>query len=83
MPIRTTQTTVRFAARFGLPGLDEPLPPGEYRIDQDEQLIEGKLSQAWLRVGAFIHLPAIGSTGPLHQMLPISPAELDAAITKD
>ena len=46
--------------RFLLPGFDAPQPAGDYRVDQDEELIEAFSRLAWRRVGAFIHLPAIG-----------------------
>lgn len=80
---RTTQTTVRFASPFLLPGLDEPQPAGEYRVDHDEEAIEGVSHLAWRRVCTFIHLPAIGAPATLRQMLPVNPADLEAALAKD
>jgi hypothetical protein len=83
MTTRTTQTTVNFSSFVHLPGLNEPLPPGEYRVDQDEEMIEAGSRIAWHRIGAFIHLPAIGTPAMVHQMLPISTAALDAALAKE
>lgn len=83
MTTRTTQTVVRFSSSFLLPGVDGPQPAGEYRVDQDEELIEALSSLAWRRVGAFIHLPAIATQGLARQMLPINPADLDAALEQD
>lgn len=83
MTTRTTQTVARFSSPFLLPGLDKPQPAGDYRVDQDEELIETVSRLAWRRVGAFVHLPAIGSSAPTHQMVPVSPAALDAALEKD
>ena len=57
MASRTTQTVVHFSSAFRLPGFDEPQPAGDYRVDHDEESIEGISRLAWRRVGAFIHLP--------------------------
>lgn len=83
MTTRTTQTTVRFSSAVLLPGLDEALPAGDYLVDHDEEVIEDLSRIAWRRTGAFIHVPAIGSRSLTRQMLPITPADLDAALEKD
>lgn len=83
MTTRTTQTVARFSSPFLLPGFDAPQPAGDYRIDQDEELIEVFSRLAWRRVGTFIHLPAISATGSTQQMVPINPADLDAALEKN
>lgn len=83
MTTRTTQTVVRFAAPFMLLGFDAEQPAGDYRVDQDEELLEISSRLAWRRVSAFIHLPAIGLDSHTHQMAPIDPADLDAALEKD
>jgi hypothetical protein len=83
MTTRTTQTIVRFTAPFMLPGFDAAQPVGDYRVDQDEELLDISSRLAWKRVGAFIHLPAIGIDGKTHQIALIDPAVLDAALEKD
>jgi len=83
MTTRTTQTIIRFSAPFMLPGFDVPQPAGEYRVDQDEELLEVSSRLAWRRVSAFVHLPAIGIDGQTHQMVPIDPADLDATLEKE
>ncbi len=83
MTTRTTQTVVRFSSPFLLPGFDAPQPAGDYRVDQDEELIEVLSHITWRRVGAFLHLPDIGTDGQTHQMVPVRPAELDAALERD
>jgi|SRR5690606_24808967 hypothetical protein len=80
---RTTQTIVRFSVPFMLPGFDAAQPAGDYRVDQDEELLEVSSRLAWRRVGAFVHLPAIGIDGQAHQMAPIDLKDLDAALAKD
>ena len=83
MTTRTTQTVVRFTAPFILPGFDAAQPAGAYRVEQDEELLEVSSRLAWIRVGAFIHLPANGIEGDTQQMAPIDPADLDAALEKN
>jgi hypothetical protein len=80
---RTTQTVVHFSAAFELPGLDEALPAGDYRVDHDEESIDGASWLAWRGVGSFIHLPAVATPTSTRQMLPINPADLEAALKKD
>ena len=41
MNTRTKHTTVKFTAPFSLRGVDEIQPPGDYAIDEDEELIDG------------------------------------------
>lgn len=83
MTTRSTQTVVRFSLPFLLPGFDAPQPAGDYRVDQDEELIEVFSRLAWRRVNAFVHLPAIGMDDQTHQMVPIDPADLEAALERD
>jgi hypothetical protein len=83
MTCRTKQTIVHFSSAFQLPGFDVLQPAGEYRVDYDEEVIDGLSRLAWLRVAAFIHLPAVGTTGSAQQMVPINPADLDAALEQD
>ncbi len=83
MATRTTQTVVHFASPFLLPCLDAPEPAGDYRVEHDEESIEGAAWFAWRRVNSFIHLPALGSNGSTHQMVPVDPTDLDAALEKD
>jgi hypothetical protein len=83
MASRTTQTVVHFSAPFRLPEFDTLQPAGDYHVDHDEEAIEGASWLGWRRVGAFIHLPGIGMHGLTQQMVPINPADLDAALEKD
>ncbi|TPI50563.1 hypothetical protein FJ417_29925 [Mesorhizobium sp. B3-1-7] len=82
MTTRTTPTVVRFNAAFMLPGFDAPRPPGDYRVDLDDESFEGARS-AWRRVAAFVHLPAISAKESTRQMVPIEPATLEAALVED
>src|SRR5688572_14170681 len=83
MTTRTTQSIAHFSSAFLLPGFDLPQPAGDYRVDYDEQSIEAASRLAWRRVGAFIYLPAIAVQCSMQQMVPINPADLEAALAKD
>jgi hypothetical protein len=80
---RTKHYTVHFAAPFALSGLDEIQPPGDYAIDEDEQLIDGISWLAYRRVATFIHLPAISSSSMTSQLVAIDPYELAVALQQD
>ena len=69
MNTRTKHTIVRFTAPFSLSGVDEIQPPGDYAIDEDEELIDGLSWLAYRRVATFIHIPAISSTDRLRSQL--------------
>jgi hypothetical protein len=83
MATRSTQTVVCFSSTFELAGADAALPAGSYRVDHDEESIEGLSWLAWRRTASFIYLPRIGQRGTTHQMTLIDPADLDAALEKD
>ena len=83
MASRNTQIVIHFSAPFSLPGFDTMQLAGDYRVDLDEEAIEGASWLGWRRVGAFIDLPGIGMRGSTQQMVPINPAYLDAALEKD
>jgi hypothetical protein len=77
MSTRTTETVVHFSLPFRLPDLDEIQPAGDYKIEQDEELIEGLSRLAYQRVATFIHLPAISADTRTRQVLKIDPNVLE------
>lgn len=83
MSTRTKHTTVHFSAPFALRGVEEIQPPGEYAIDEDEELIDGISWLAYRRVATFIHLPALASNSRISQLVSIDHAELEAALQQD
>lgn len=80
MSKRTTQTTVHFSDPFLLHGFDAQQPAGDYRIEREEEVIEGLSWLAWHCVATFIHLPAISADGMTRQMVQIDPADLAGII---
>lgn len=82
MTARTTNMIMRFASPFDLPGLDAPQPAGDYSVDIDEEEISGATWSAWTRSAVFIHLPAVEARSMTHQMISLSPEQLDAILAK-
>jgi len=83
MTIRTTTNTVTFARPFVLGDFDEVQPAGEYRVETDEELLEGISFPAYRRVLSLIHLHASPDHPGRAQMLSINPNDLDAALMRD
>ncbi|MBB4192131.1 hypothetical protein GGE45_003206 [Rhizobium aethiopicum] len=74
---RTTDTIVRFSAPFALPDLVGEMPPaGDYKIEQDEEPIEGLSWLAYCRVATYIHLPSIAEGNRLRRIVRIEPTAL-------
>ena len=79
--IRTTTKTVTFHRPFHLKGVDRVLPPADYRVMTDEELI-GELSfSAFRRVSTRILLPT--ESGCAVEMVDIDPSDLQAAMDRD
>ena len=78
--MRTTTKTVRFQRPFCLKGVDRLLPPADYRVMTDEELIEGLSFPAYHRVSTAIFVPA--SSGSAIEMVTIDPLDLQAAQDK-
>lgn len=83
MTVRTSETTVTFRHPFALAALDGPQPAGSYRLVTDEEEILGLSFLAFRRTATLLHLPAIAVTGTARQVVPVDPAELEAAMTAD
>ena len=83
MTTLTIQNITRVSSSYLLPGFDAPQTVGDYRVDQDEELIDIFSRLAWRRVGAFGHLPAIGAVGRTHQRVTTDTLDLEAALEKD
>jgi len=81
MSMRATTKTVTFHRPFCLKGVDRELPPGDYRVVTDEELIEGLSFSAYHRVSTVIFAPA--PSGSAVEMVAIDPADLKAAKERD
>jgi hypothetical protein len=83
MTTRTTETTVTFRRPFTLVALDVAQPAGTYRVETDEELLEGLSFDAFQRVATMLHLPAMSASGGRRQVITVDPAELAAALEAD
>jgi hypothetical protein len=81
MTMRTTNKTVTFHRPFCLKGVDRLLPPADYRVVTDEELIEGLSFSAYHRVATAIFVPA--PSGSAVEMVSIDPLDLQAAQEQD
>ncbi|PDT83263.1 hypothetical protein [Sinorhizobium sp. BJ1] len=80
---RTNHRRVHFTGPFWIPDLGEMVPPGDYDVDEDEELIEGISRLAYRRVATFIRLPATAENKFRMRLLAIAPEELDRLIAVD
>lgn len=83
MSTRSKHSIVHFTAPFALRGVAEIQPPGEYAIDEDEELIDGISWPAYRRVATFIYLPSVGSNSRISRLITIDHSELEAALQQD
>lgn len=83
MTARTNQTTVTFTRPFLLEGLGRALPAGDYRVETEEELIEGLSYAAYRRTATVLLLPAAAGTGGFPRALTIDPQDLEAALERD
>jgi hypothetical protein len=74
MTMRTTEKTITFHRPFCLKGVDSVLPPADYRVVTDEELIEGLSFVAYHRVSTIIFVPA--PSGSAVEMVTVDPLEL-------
>jgi hypothetical protein len=82
MTVRTRTKTVTFMRPFVLGEIGEVLPPGDYQVDTDEELIEGVSFLAYRRVSVRMHLPSPSGNLALTRTVVLSPAVLDAVLLK-
>jgi hypothetical protein len=83
MTLRTSHTTMTFTHPFELDGFTEPQPAGEYRVEVDEEVIEGLSFLAYRRVAAMLYLPAITAPQGRIQVISMAPSALDAMLEYD
>lgn len=82
MNTRTRNTLVVFSKPFELKGVDRTLPPGEYRVITDEQLIEELSFPVYRRVSTMIFVPGKSHASSV-EMVTIDPRDLQAAQDRD
>jgi hypothetical protein len=83
MTVRTSCTTVTFTRPFFLGGIDAEQPAGTYKIETDEEPLEGLSFLAYRRVSTTIFLPSLPDGVVSGRVVPIDPSELEAAQARD
>jgi len=83
MTTRSHSRSVVFSHPFELKGVDRVLPPGDYRVVTDEELIEELSFPAYRRVATMIFVPAESRNASSIEMVAIDPQELRAAQQRD
>jgi hypothetical protein len=81
MTMRTSSKTVTFRRPFRLKGVDRMLPPADYRVVTDEELIEGLSFPAYRRISTMIFVPE--PSGSAVEMATVDPLDLEAALDRD
>lgn len=79
MKSRTTLEVMEFDHPFLVSSRSGPLPAGQYQVETEEEMLEGLSVSAWRRTGMTISRHGLAS-GRLMQALPVTPAELAAAL---
>ncbi len=80
---RTTRKIVTFIYPFLLKGIDRSLPPGDYQVVTDEELIDGLSFPAYHRVSTMIFVPAQSRRASSIEMVTVDPLDLQAAQDQD
>jgi len=80
---RSTSRFVTFTKPFLLPDLDPAQPPGRYRVDTVEELLQPLSFEAWRRVSTIMFLPARAGGAPVDQVVEVDPTVLAAALALD
>jgi hypothetical protein len=76
---RTQRKIVVFSHPFRLKGVDRVLPPGDYEVVTDEDLIEGLSFPVYHRVSTVIIVPAQSHQASSVKMVAIDPSDLQSA----
>lgn len=83
MAMRTTHSTVTFGKPFTLSSVDGLQPAGTYRLETEEEQVEGLSFNAFRRLTTTLHLPADPAPGRTRHAVQVDPEELAAALAAD
>jgi hypothetical protein len=79
MALRTTPSEVTFTAPFSLPELEAPQRAGTYKVETDEEIVEGNDRTVYIRKATLLYLTNGGSTA----IISVDPTSLAAALARD
>ncbi len=83
MTTRTVSKILTFKHPFQIGVSEEMQPAGSYKVDTDEELIEGLSFVSYRRVLMVIHLHSKSKIKSLTRALTITAKELEAALCQD
>jgi hypothetical protein len=83
MQTRTNRKTVTFIGPFVLKGVDRILPPGDYQVVTDEELIEGLSFPVYRQISTMILVPTQSDRMSSVEMVTVAPRDLRAAQDRD
>lgn len=78
MTTRSRRETITFQHPFQIRGIDRLLPPGDYEIITDEEMIEGLSFPVFRRVATMIMVPAVAQNSAM-EMISIGSVDLSDA----
>jgi len=76
MTRRSRRETVHFKHSFRIKGIDRLLPPGDYDVCTDEEMIEGLSFPCYRRVATLIVVPSATPHQSAMEMIPIGSVDL-------
>jgi len=79
MALRTTSSTVTFASPFRLKDFTTAQAAGTYKVETDEEIIEGNERTVYRRVATLLYLHNGGSI----RIRAVDPEDLEAALVRD
>lgn len=80
---RTKRMTLRFLHPFSLKGIGRQLPPGNYEVVSDEELIAESSFPVYRRVATLIFVPGESYRKSSIEMINVDPVELKTAHQRD
>jgi hypothetical protein len=82
MMTRSHSKTVVFSHPFELKGFGRVLPPGDYRVVTDEELIQELSFPVYRRISTVIHIPLEAYNASM-EVAAIDPRDLQEALDRD
>ena len=83
MNMRSTRSTVTFSNPFALPGYPGNLPPGDYEVLVEEELLQGLSFEAYRRTATYLTVRGRGGHAGRTELRAISDSDLKEALSRD
>ncbi len=83
MTKRSTRSTVTFSNPFTLPGYPGDLPPGDYEVLVEEELLQGLSFEAYRRTATYLTVFGTGLRAGRREMRATSERDLKEALSRD